>query len=381
LRILFVHRHLDVRGGGEKMLEILARELTRLGDEIYVVSMRKPDTHEWLTRFLKENPDRLYVLPEVTFGWLLPQVRLRWPRPTRYLNAIRETVLLRRVIARMNAHISVCMTGTLKGTALALLTVPPPRLVFPMGTLRRESPYDLIVKLMLKRRPTDVIITSESLMRELTEALGFEVHGAAHLIYGPYEDDFFRPMREKDESLICMTGRISPQKRFEFGILAAKEMKERNANFRLTIAGEVRSFGSAYYEYLRSLIESNGLQDNVNIIPKGEKAVLRDLCAKSLIYWNTSRGHFGLTNLEAVGCAAFPVVTPNLHEAIEVTGVGLVAHDVRDLAEKTLSLMSNPSRTRSLALEASKTVASRFGAAGYVPRFRQVLQEHCRCGK
>jgi glycosyltransferase involved in cell wall biosynthesis len=365
---------LDARGGAEKLVELLVRELSKLGDDIYVVSMRKPNTHEYLMRFFEENPDRLLVLPEV-------RLSRRWLKINRYLNALREIAILRRVIAGIKPDISVCTPSSLKGVALAFFTLPQPRLVLPSGVLRRERPYDLILRFMLKRRPTDIVIMARSLMRELTEVLRFEVPGAAHFIYAPYEDDFFRPTGEKDESSICMTGRITEGKRFELGILAAKEMSERNTNFKLTIAGEVRSFGyvlsERYYKYLRSLIETHNLQDRVNIIPKGEKEILRDVCAKSLVYWNTSLGYFGLTNLEAIGCAAFPVVTANLYEVIEETGVGMIAHDVRDLAEKTLALMGDPSRTKSLALEASKKVARRFGAAGYAAQFRQLLQERC----
>jgi glycosyltransferase involved in cell wall biosynthesis len=360
-----VHRNLDVRGGAEKVVEVLVTGLHKAGDDVFVVSMKRPSTHEGLMHFFDQHPDRLYLFREreIPFGDQANPLH-------RHFHAMQRLALLRRILRRMEFDVAFSRTESVSGTVLAFMAIPSPRILYPTCPLIPQTPYSLIMRLMLWRSPVDIVLPCKSYLNEFLPQFRYN----PKILYPPYEDDFFRPNPgAQKENSICMTGRITPGKKYETGLLAAKKIVRQRTDVTLKIVGEVRDEKDPYYRYLRSLIGRLGLERNVELAACGEKQALRQAYQESLVYWNLSIGYWGITNIEAIGCGAFPVLSPNLSEVVEATGLGMVAHSVDDLVIKTLDLLRNPSRTRMLAMEACKRFPTRFGVDQFVRRFRSIF--------
>lgn len=363
MRILFVHRPLDVRGGNEKALEILVRELTPLGDDVLIASMRKPDTHEYLMEYISRNPERFFLLKDT----ILPALQL-----SRHMGAIRSVTVFRAILRGISSDVTVSMPGSTEGAALSMLYLPSPRLLYLAG---RVSPaygslYEFATRLMLRKNARDIVLGSRCMAEDFRKLFCYE----PPWLYPAYEETYFTAEPSvKKENLVVMTGRMSSMKRFHYGVVAARKLLDMGIDFRLKIVGEVK-YHHRYYLYLRELIDRLHLGERVQVMPYGDKNTLREAYREALVYWNASLGYFGTTNLEAVACGAVPVVTPNLSEVVEETGVGCVIHDLDGFSAVTADMIINAPRTRRLGLEASKRVAERFGSKAFAMKFRNLLE-------
>jgi glycosyltransferase involved in cell wall biosynthesis len=369
LRILFVHRHLDVRGGAEKVLEILVQELSKAGDEIWLSSMRKPDTHEYLMEFVQRHPEQFFLFREKANKSKGIGLQL-----SRHIAAMRSVTAFRTVLRKIRADVSVSMTGSSEGTALSTLYLPSPRLFYMMGRISPAygRPYQFATRLLLRKSPHEIVTGSKAMAEDFNKLFSY----LPRWLYPPYEETYFTPEPSvKNESTIVMTGRMGNQKRFHYGIIAARKLLDRGVDFRLKIVGEVKYQPNTYYTHLRRMIDSLRLGGKVELIPSGDRNSLREAYREALVYWNMSVGYFGITNLEAIGCGAVPIVSPNLGEVVAETGVGHVACDLPDLVSVTEDALRTAYRTRSAGLEASRRIAERFGSRAFAIKFRDLLVE------
>jgi len=362
LRILFVHRHLDVRGGAEKILEILVRELTRIGDEIRIASMRRPDTHQYLMQFIDANPGRFFRFKDT----VLPSIQL-----SRHVGVVKSTTAFKLLLRRINTDVTVALPGSIEGTALSMLYLPRPRLLYLIGRVSPVygKPYELATSLLIRKNAHEIVLGSRSVAEDFKRLFTYE----RPWLYPAYEETYFTPEPSvKKENVVVMTGRMSRMKRFHYGVIAAKKLLDRGIDFRLKIVGELK-YHHAYYLHLKELIDRLGLEERVEVIPYGDGNTLREAYREALVYWNTSLGYFGITNLEAVGCGAVPVVTPNLSEVVEETGVGSVIANLDELSAATADMILNAKETKRQGLEASKRVAEKFGSKAFSLEFRNLL--------
>jgi glycosyltransferase involved in cell wall biosynthesis len=268
----------------------------------------------------------------------------------------------------------VSMPGSSEGAALLMLYMPRPRLVYAVGRALPvySKPYALAARLLLRKNPNDIVLNSRAMADDFSNFFCYR----PRWLYPPYEETYFTPdPSAKKENLILMTGRMSTQKRFHIGILAARKLSDRGIDFRLKIVGEVKYRANEYYAYLTHLIEELHLGTKVELIPSGEKSVFRESYREALVYWNMSVGYFGTTTLEAIGCGAVPIVTPNLSEVVPETGVGYVAKDLTALVDTTEEAIRNAHETKMSGLEASKRVTESFGSKAFATRFRNLLVE------
>jgi glycosyltransferase involved in cell wall biosynthesis len=366
LRILFVHRPLDVRGGGEKVLEILVRELTRIGDEIRLVSMRKPDTHEGLMKFIERHPQQFTLLEE---AYKSTRLTLQL---SRHLGAMKSVTRLRIFLKRMKTDVAVSLPGSTEGAALSTLYLPAPRLVYVTGRISPAygKPYQFLTRLLLRRNAHDILLGCRSMARDFAKRFSYQ----PPWLYPPYEETYFTPDPSiKRDNVIVMAGRISSVKRFHYGIIAAKKLHDKGIDFKLKIVGDVKYDPNRYYPYLLDLVDRLQLRERVEVIPRGDKNILREAYREALVVWSMGPFYFGLTNLEAVACGAVPVVAATNSEFVEATGVGYAVEDLDAAATVTANLIHQASDTRRIGLQASKRLAEKFGTKAFASAFRSLL--------
>ncbi len=203
--------------------------------------------------------------------------------------------------------------------------------------------YQSNLKLRLAVPFADAIVTS------VKKAFPFESKKLLVLQQGIDTELFKQQGIYKKESAfkILFLGRISPVKDLETLLKAAKVLKERNFNFRLSIVGSPTDADSEYYKNVRNLSEELGLNSRISWserVPNRETVRIYD---EHDVFVNlTTTGSFDKVILEAMSCELPVLVCNRAYEEIFPSGLTsfliFEEKNANDLADKIIAVATLP---------------------------------------
>jgi glycosyltransferase involved in cell wall biosynthesis len=340
-------------GGVETTLVALARELTRLGHDVFVASSGGPLVPE-----LQESGARHFK----------HKISLRAPAAL-----FATAVSLRRIIKENRIQVAHSMSAA-ASVALSLAPRGACRyVVSPMGLQNsvREPPWVTAVrKHLLTMRAERMLVISDEIDREFRNVARDRLQRARGDVVGidaqafALEDDGGAKFRAELEiasaNVVTTIGALHPRKSHELFIQAASEVVATFPSTTFLIVG-----AGPEQRTLETLTSRLGLNDNVRLL--GQRRDIRRILAATNVYVKPGivEGFVGVTVLEAMA-ANVPVVafdTLDVRAAIvpEVTGILVPSSDTTALSNAICRLLADPQFAEALAVRARVHVGQRFG--------------------
>ncbi len=244
-------------GGGEKWHFNMAKYASEKNHEVYVICHPKGE----LAKRIKEQ------LPNVT---VVPFVLTK----NTYWNPFKQFEL-RTIFKRINAH-SVIFNGQIDVRAAALVArkAGVKNVIYRNG-MPAATPQKKSYITAFQEGLTDIVtlsIESKDILEQQCPLLtkGHEIKifpNSIDLKSIKPKSTTLPALKKEGETILCMTGRLTPQKGYPYLLESIKILKERNLNFRLWIVGDGEN-KEELLEKARALdvldrVEFLGFQDNV----------------------------------------------------------------------------------------------------------------------
>ena len=319
-------------GGTEEVSQILAREFTRAGQEVRVVTQtREEDAADFpFPIHRRPGPRELLRLVEWCDVFFHNNISLRtaWP------------LLLRRRPWVIAHHTWIARAD---GT---------------VGWRDRLKQFVL-------RRARNIAVS---------EAMRAQISAPAVVIGNPYRDDLFRcdPAAVRDRDLVCL-GRLVRDKGVDLLFQSLARLRARGSRPRLTVIGQ-----GPEEPALRHLSAQLGLDEQIAFAGQKAGPELVALLNRHRILVVPSRCQesFGLAALEGMACGCLPLVAHcgGLPEAIGEAGVAFRHQDVDDAASWIEKLL-DPRCDLSSYRQAATAHLANHRAQSIAGRYLRVLEE------
>ena len=234
-----------------------------------------------------------------------------------------------------------------------------------------------------------VVINSRMVANEIKGIYGI----SPTICYPGVDTEFFKPTGEEDTKpvmkkyhleggpFILATGRHAPTKRFDWAISMMKLVVEEYADAKLIIAGGP---AKSYTTKLKSLSRSLNLEEKTYFIEPANDRELLALYNQSDVYiFLPPRESFGLGPIEAMACGT-PVVAwddkSGPTETIQDGRTGLLAepYSIKDLAEKTLRILSDQILREKMSVHAVSHVRENFSLDESNDRLLNILCKYSK---
>lgn len=346
MKIGFYSPYLDTFGGGERYMLTLASHLSRRHDvDVFWddLSIKAP-----LSRFLKIDLSN-----------------------TNFTKNIFKYSLKDRIInSRKYGLIFILSDGSIP-TTFAHKNILHFQVPF---TFNKPS---LTSKIKLKKYNW---VISNSLFTKKHVDKSFGVN--SQVIYPPVDVQSIIPGDKKE--IILSVGRFSNDqlhpKKQEILIDVFKEIYKKEPGWKLYLVGQAKKKDQAYIRKLKNLSRGFAIKifENLNVDR------LRNLYAKSLIYWHATgfgedeekfpekMEHFGISTVEASAAGVVPIVINKggQKEIVSENINGMLWETKTQLFDKTLKLISNKSEMIKLSHEAVKN-SKRFSVDRFIKEYEK----------
>jgi len=157
---------------------------------------------------------------------------------------------------------------------------------------------------------------------------------------------------DKNAQLIGVVGNIKQWKGQDIAIRAMVHIKKRFPNLRCLLIGGSSQDDKEYFDLVRNLVKSEGLEDN--IIFTGQRRDVPSLIniLSVLIHTSVLPEPFGRVLLEGMAMGK-PIITPNIGAGPEIvadgkTGLVVKSGDPKDLARAILYLLEAPQKAEQM---------------------------------
>lgn len=276
MKVVFVTATLT-SGGSERVISLLANELTNRGYDISIVLLRDP----------------------IVFYPLNEKVEVVCAQ-NHSKNILGKLLWLRRYIKHSSASVVIpFMTAVYCTTILALLGLNYPIISSERIDPRHSSTIRKILRWMLLRFTTHLVVQTKEIKDFYSKAIQLKTS----IIANPVSESVFNiPNNYTEERRIISVGRLYEQKNQLLMIDAFSDIASKYSDYTLVIYGE-----GPLREMLTQHICKLGLQDRV-FLPGKSDHIIDELC-KSEVFCMSS-DYEGMSNalLEAV-CVGLPIVT------------------------------------------------------------------------
>ena len=319
-------------GGTEEVSQILAREFTRAGHEVQVVThTREGDAADF--------PFAIHRRPAI------------------------ETLLRLVKWCDVFFHSNISLR-----TAWPLLLHRRPWVIAHHTWIARVDGAvgwrDRLKRLVLRRAHNIAV----------SEAMRAQIGAPAVVIGNPYRDDLFRcdPAAVRDREIVCL-GRLVRDKGVDLLFQSLARLRERGSRPRLTVIGQGPE--EPALRYLSKQLELDGQidfagqqsgPDLVALLNRHRILVVPSRCQES----------FGLAALEGMACGCLPLVAHcgGLPEAIGEAGVTFRHQDVDDAA-RWIEKLLDPRCDLSAYRQAAAAHLANHRAPSIAGRYLRVLEE------
>jgi len=368
MRILIIHPHLFVKGGGERLTAILASGLPDLGHQTAI-----------LTASIRDGFASLANTKVITIRELIPQSELL---PERILSI---ALSIRRAIKEEQPQAIISMTEDILNLGLSKFFSRGVKTIqyihFPqeeeLGETQQKGLYKRYFRFpeWLNRRflwASDHLLCNSLYTRE---AIKRYWQREATVVYPPLAPVFMeRPpnLEEPRENILLSVGRFTPLKRQDFLIRSFKEIRGEVKDARLILAGFIDERHAGYFAEVSSC-QDESIEFRIN--PSDED--LLQLYRRAKLFCHPRIGeHFGLSPIEAMS-QGVPVVAYNsggITEVITHRKDGfLVGSDEEFKSCMREVLLMDPERWLELQAEAHRR-AHFFSPERFIEGFEQCLK-------
>ena len=175
-----------------------------------------------------------------------------------------------------------------------------------------------------------------------------------------------------DEKLIVHISNFRPVKRVTDVIEIFDEVQQY-LPARLLMVGDGPDRYNAEY-----LSRNKGLSEKVTFLGK-QDSVAEILSVVDLLLLPSENESFGLVALEAMACEA-PVVASRVGGLPEVVREGIDGYliapkDVKNMASRTIEILSDPKKNRTMGANARKFAMEKFCSTKIIPRYEEYYQQ------
>jgi glycosyltransferase involved in cell wall biosynthesis len=193
------------------------------------------------------------------------------------------------------------------------------------------------------------------------------------VVYPPVHVKKFQDAAQSDEreNAVLVLSRFSPDKQIENAIKIAGIMKNRNIDFKMTLAGSVSKDNRQYLDKLKQMIKDGDLDGNVSVKVDVSLSQLLDLMKHSKVFLHPLAGEpFGIAIVEAMSAGLIPAV-PHVGGNTEFVPKDYqfrTFEEAADLIARHISRSDRQERSR------ISEIASRFSVDNYKKNLASVIR-------
>jgi glycosyltransferase involved in cell wall biosynthesis len=203
----------------------------------------------------------------------------------------------------------------------------------------------------------------------------FKIYGVdSTVLYPPVDIAAFQKHALTSQSRaddILVISRFHRSKKIHNAIHLAKLLKRESIGRRMVIVGNIAPDGGEYFEYLRRLRRTYGLEDYVRFEPSATFSRLIELVRNSKVYLHPLPGEpFGISTVESMSAGLIPVV-PDIGGHTEFVPARFQFHTFREGVDAVLEALDAPVSDH---LWMSHR-ASDFSVSRFIHKFKQIVSE------
>ncbi len=308
MKIVIIHPHLFVKGGGERLTSILAHGLIELGYEISII-----------TTSIQGGFSSLQGAKIIAIEEILPQGRFL---PERILSF---GLCLRKAIKELNPKFIISMTEDTLNLGLSKLIRRGLRTIQYIHFPHEEELEETVQKGLYKRYfrfpewlnrrflwAADYILCNSLYTKE---AIRKSWGRGAEVVYPSLAPIFMEKptnLGKPRKNIILSVGRFTPLKRQDFLIKSFKEIKNEVKDAKFICAGFIDKRHAKYFDEIKAF-QSEDIEFRINLSDEELCKLYR--CAKVFCHARVAE-HFGLSPIEAMS-QGVPVVAYNSGGVIE----------------------------------------------------------------
>lgn len=310
LKAVVIHHTLNSPGGESSFAIETIYSLSKLGYDIELVTVQKPNL-EFISK---------------TYGKELPVKNVRFISPFK-MNYFGIYQRLLTVMSSLNLKTSDIVINTngnnlpfnISQNILCILYIHFPALLqtsFEYNNNKYKKsffwkayfkPYQIMAHLLTKKalKRANIVLTNSIFSKNAIQKVYPSVD--PQVIYPPVDIERFSNCLSSNsrENQVLVIARFSPEKQIEKAIMIAKLLK--NINFK--IIGSLLTVNQSYFNYLQQMIKDYELKDKVQLIPNATKDEMMNAMSTSMVYLHTMTGeHFGISIVEAMAAGLIPIV-------------------------------------------------------------------------
>jgi glycosyltransferase involved in cell wall biosynthesis len=304
-------------GGSERVISVLANEMTRRGLYIEIICLRGKESFYTLERRVKT----------IFMEQVLKQQSM--------YNKVR---FLRTYVKEENIDIVIpFMTPVFCFTLFSLLGAGKTIICSERIDPTKTSKVRKLLRAILLPTTSYLVVQTEQIKKYYSNS----IQKRCSVIYNPVSDSFFEEKQIVPKNRFMSVGRLAPQKNQRMLIDAFSHVHQKYPDYSLSIFGD-----GPLKEELQSYIDSKGLQDVVRL--EGTSSDISKELHSSFAFCLTSDFE-GMSNamIEAL-CSGIPLISTNVSGAAELLGnnEGGMIVPIRDtdaFASAMLKLIESPS--------------------------------------
>jgi glycosyltransferase involved in cell wall biosynthesis len=317
-----VHPDFDPVGGGERVcLEVIKAIYEYLGSKSSLLLIKKPQKTTSLRLLYRyyHYIDKLIWISDsanlITLKLTLSQVLLKLSKKHSkifvsgsYSSALLGTAIYLHYPFNLDLH------GTFEGVkkTYGILTIEINDLlnfIYNFNKLELQNKI-LIFNSTYTLRKTIQLAKKWSTIAPAT--YNIISNAKKYIVFPPVDSKIIAekvPLKSDREDIIVILGRISREKKIEYGIFILRLLHQFfNIRAKLFIIGSLNDI--AYYQYLKSLAKRMHLEDHVSFFLDVDEKTKMKLLSKGKVLFHPMPGeHFGIAIVETMAAGLIPVVS------------------------------------------------------------------------
>ena len=334
MKAVVLHHTLNSRGGESSFAIETINSLSKLGYDIELITVQKPNLE----------------LISKTYGKMPPIKNVKYLSPFS-INCFGIYQRLLTTISSLNLESSDIVINTngnslpfnIPHNILCILYIHFPAFLQTSSEYYNNKykkslfwkayfkPYQIMTHLLTKRalKRSNIIFTNSKFTRNAIKKVypSFD----PQVIYPPVDLERFSSCLRSNsrENQVLVISRFSPEKQLEKAILIAKILK----NIKFILIGNLLTANQSYFKYLQKMIQDYGLTHRIKLIPNATKGEILNAMSTSMVYLHTMNGeHFGISIVEAMAAGLIPVV-PSYGGCSEIVPMEYQYTDIKDASD------------------------------------------------
>ena len=310
MKAIIIHHTLNSPGGESSFAIETIHSLSKLGYDVELVTVQKPNLEHISKTYGKELP--------------VKNVKFISPFKMNYFGIYQRLLTVMSYLNLKPSDIVINTNGNnlpfkIPQNILCILYIHFPALLLTSVEYDNNKykksffwkayfkPYQLMSHLLTKKalKRANIVLTNSIFSKNAIQKIYPSVD--PQVIYPPIDIERFSNCLSSNsrENQVLVIARFSPEKQIEKAVLIAKLLK--NINFK--IIGSLLRVNQPYFNHIQQMIKDYGLKDKIQLIPNATKDEMMNAMSTSMVYLHTMSGeHFGISIVEAMAAGLIPIV-------------------------------------------------------------------------